>query len=275
MARSRAGASERRLLAQRVASAVVGVPLILAIIYLGGNWYAASVAAALAVASIEFNHARRDWLAPVSVLAALLVVGVAAGAHAGDAAWYAWIAAALIIAPLAAALNRTDDGAAAADALWMAGGVTYVGVLGSFLVLLRDLDADGRSWVYLAVLVTFAADTAAYVTGRAFGRHLLAPSVSPRKTWEGFFGGWAAGFAAVVALGYAFDLGVAPWKLSLLGLLLPLAAALGDLAESAMKRSMHVKDASELIPGHGGVLDRLDSILVTVALVYVFTQVVL
>ena len=89
----------------------------------------------------------------------------------------------------------------------------------------------------------------------------LAPSISPKKTWEGFFGGWAAGFATVVALGYAFDLGVAPWKLSLLGLLLPLAAALGDLAESAMKRRMNIKDASELIPGHGGVLDRLDSIL--------------
>ncbi len=79
----------------------------------------------------------------------------------------------------------------------------------------------------------------------------------------------------MVALAYAFDLGVTPWKLSLLGILLPLAAALGDLAESAMKRRMHIKDASELIPGHGGVLDRLDSILFTFALVYVFTQVVL
>ena len=262
------------MLAQRVASGVVGVPLILGVIYLGGNWYAATVAAALATASIEFNHARRSWLAPVSVLAALLVAGVAAGAHRGDAAWYAWIGAALIIAPLAAALNPTEDGAVG-DALWMAGGVTYVGVLGSFLVLLRDVDPDGRSWVYVAVLATFAADTAAFFSGRAVGRRLLAPSISPKKTWEGLFGGWAAGFAAVLALGYAFDLGVAAWKLSLLGLLLPLAAALGDLAESAMKRRMHIKDASDLIPGHGGVLDRLDSILFTVALVYVFTQVVL
>ncbi len=262
------------MLAPRVASAIVGVPVILAIIYLGGAWYAAAVAVILATASVEFNHARRAWLAPVSVLAALLVAGVAAGAHAGDAAWYAWIAGALIIAPLTAALNASDDGAAA-DALWMAGGVTYVGVLGSFLVLLRDLDPDGRSWVYLAVAATFVVDTAAYFTGRAVGRRLLAPSISPKKTWEGLFGGWAAGFAAVVLLGNAFDLGVEPWKLSLLALLLPLAAALGDLAESALKRRMHIKDASELIPGHGGVLDRLDSILFTIALVYVFTQVAL
>jgi phosphatidate cytidylyltransferase len=261
------------LLAQRVASAAVGVPVILGVIYLGGNWYAAAVAAVLAIASIEFNHARRDWLAPVSLLTALFVAGLAAGAHAGDAVWYAWIAAALAIPPLAAALNPTDEGALA-DAVWIAGGVTYVGVLGSFLVLLRDVNPDGRSWLYLALLSTFAVDTAAFFTGRAIGRRLLAPSISPKKTWEGLFGGWAAGFAAVVVLAYAFDLGVAPWKLSLLGVLLPLAAALGDLAESALKRRMHIKDASELIPGHGGVLDRLDSILFTAALVYVFTQLI-
>lgn len=249
------------------------MPVILALIYVGGTWYVAVVAVALAIASIEFNHARRDWIDPVSVLTALLVAGVAVGAHIGDLEWYAWLAAALIIPPIAAALYPTDDGAFA-DAVWIAGGVTYVGFLGGFLVLLRDLDFDGRSWVYLTVLSTFAVDTAAFFTGRAIGRRKLAPSISPRKTWEGFFGGWGTGFAMVIALGYAFDLGVAPWKLSLLGLLLPLAATLGDLVESAMKRRMHIKDASELIPGHGGVLDRLDSILFTFALVYAFTQVV-
>ena len=262
------------MLAQRVASAVVGVPLILGVIYLGGNWYAATVAAALAVASIEFNHARRGWLAPVSLLAALLVAGIAAGAHADNLTWYAWIGGALVIAPIAAALNPTEAGALD-DAVWIAGGVTYVGILGSFMLLLRDVHPDGRSWVYLAALSTFAVDTAAFFTGRAIGRKLLAPSISPKKTWEGFFGGWGAGFATVVSLGYAFDLGVTPWKLVLLGLLLPLAATFGDLAESAIKRRMNIKDASELIPGHGGVLDRLDSILFTFALVYVFTQVII
>lgn len=260
-------------LQQRIASAAAGVPVIIGIIYLGGNWYVAVVAAALAIASIEFNHARRDWINPVSVLTALLVAGVAVGAHTGDYRFYVWMGAALAIPPIAAALFPTDEGALE-DAVWIAFGVTYVGILGSFLVQLRDVP-DGRSWVYLAVLSTFAVDTAAFFTGRAIGRRLLAPSISPKKTWEGLVGGWGAGFAAVVTLGYAFDLSVAPWKLSLLGLLLPLAAAAGDLAESAMKRRMHIKDASELIPGHGGVLDRLDSILFTFALVYVFTQVVL
>jgi phosphatidate cytidylyltransferase len=273
MARSLALASERRLLTQRVASAAVGVPAILAIIYIGGNWYVGVVAAALAIASLEFNHVRRDWFDPVCVLTALLVAGVAVGAHTGDYRQYIWFGAALAIPPIAVTISPTENGALD-DAAWIAFGVTYVGILGSFLVQLRDVDFDGRDWVYLTALSTFAVDTAAFFTGRAIGRRLLAPSISPKKTWEGFFGGWGAGFAAVATLGIAFDLTTEPWKLALLGLLLPLAAAAGDLAESAMKRRMHIKDASELIPGHGGVLDRLDSILFTFALVYVFTQLV-
>ncbi len=260
-------------LAQRVASAIVGVPAIIGLIYLGGNWYVAAVAIVLAIASIEFNHARRDWLDPVCVLTALLVAGVAVGAHTGDYRWYVWLGAALVIPPIAVAVSPTENGILD-DAAWIAFGVTYVGILGSFLVQLRDVDFDGRSWVYLTVLSTFTVDTAAFFTGRAIGRRLLAPSISPKKTWEGFVGGWGAGFAAVVTLGIAFDLTNEPLKLGALALLLPPVAAFGDLAESAMKRRMHIKDASELIPGHGGVLDRLDSILFTFALVYVFTQVV-
>lgn len=259
------------MLAQRVASAVVGVPVILLLIYLGGIWYVAVVAAILAVASLEFQHARRPWLDPVCVLIALLVAGIAVGAHIGRYEWLAWIAAGLALPLLAVAISPTEDGAAA-DAVWALGGVAYVGLLGSFLVLLRDVDFDGRSWLYLAVLSTFAVDTASYFTGRAFGKHALAPRISPKKTIEGFAGGWIAGAAAVVALHYAFDLPFEPWRLSLLAALLPIAAALGDLTESAIKRAMHIKDASELIPGHGGVLDRLDSILFVCALVYAFTQ---
>jgi len=258
------------LLAQRVASAAVGIPVILLLIYTGGNAYVAAVAMALAVATLEFQHARRPWLDPVCVLSAALVAGIAVGAHTGRYEWWAWVAAAAVLAPLSA-LARPIGEPLAEDALWTLGGVTYVGFLGGSMVLLRDID-DGRSWVYLAVLSTFATDTAAYFTGRAIGRHKLAPRISPKKTIEGFLGGCAFGFAAVLVLNYAFDLGVAPAKIVPLALALPLAAAAGDLIESAMKRAMHIKDASELIPGHGGVLDRLDSLLFTVALVYLFTQ---
>ncbi len=156
--------------------------------------------------------------------------------------------------------------------LWTLGGVTYVGFLGSFIALLRYIDFDARAWVLLALISTFAIDTGAYAAGRVYGRHALAPRISPNKTVEGFAGGWAAGFAAVLLCNYFFDLGVDPIQIFELAILLPPIATAGDLAESAIKRTAGVKNMSELIPGHGGVLDRLDSVLFTFAGVYLFTQ---
>ena len=258
------------MLAQRVASAIVGVPLIILLILAGGPWYAAALAAALAIATLEFQHMRREWLDPVSILTAALVAGIAIGAYAGRFEWLTWLAAAAVVAPLASLSRPAED--RLIDTLWTLGGVTYVGFLGSFIVLLRYIDFDARNWVLLALISTFAIDTFAFFVGRAIGRHKLAPRISPKKTIEGFVGGSAAGFAAVILCNYFFDLGVAPAQIISLAIALPIAATVGDLGESAMKRLMHVKDASELIPGHGGVLDRLDSILFTFATVYLFTQ---
>ncbi|HXK33705.1 MAG TPA: phosphatidate cytidylyltransferase, partial [Dehalococcoidia bacterium] len=160
----------------------------------------------------------------------------------------------------------------AADALWSASGVAYVAFFGSFLVLLRE-QPEGRWWMYLAVLSTFAVDTAAYFTGRAIGRRPLAPRISPKKTVEGFLGGWAFGAVTVFVLSLVLeDLPLDVGEAAVLGLLLPLAATAGDLLESGMKRLMQIKDASELIPGHGGILDRLDSIFLTVPLVFLFSE---
>jgi len=258
------------VLAQRIASAAIGVPIIIALIFAGGDLYVAFVAAALLVASLEFSHPRLGWRRPLSLLAAAFCAAMAGGAHVGFN-WVLWFAAGAVLATLAVALVRFDAERMLADWLWTIGGVMYVGLLGSFLVLLRDFH-NGRDWVYLALLGTYAVDTAAYFTGRAIGRHLLAPAISPKKTVEGFAGGYAGGFAAVLLLNYFLGLRIEAWQAVLLGLLFPLAATVGDLAESGIKRSMHIKDASELIPGHGGVLDRLDSLLFTFALVYLFAQ---
>jgi phosphatidate cytidylyltransferase len=259
------------LLAQRIATAAVGVPLILLTVYFGGAAYVTTVALALAVASLEYSHLRRAWLDPVSLLTAFIVAGICVGAYAGRYEWLGWLAAALIVPPLAAAVTA-EAGEQSADAMWTLGGVTYVGFLGGFIVLLRFIEFDGRAWVYLTLLGTFAVDTSAYFIGRTFGKHALAPRISPKKTVEGFAGGWVFGAAAVITLNYALDIQAAPSQITMLAVGLPLVATAGDLAESAMKRAMGVKDASELIPGHGGVLDRLDSELFTFALVYLFTQ---
>src|SRR5688572_21415445 len=150
--------------------------------------------------------------------------------------------------------------------------LVYVGLLLATLVLVRDSD-DGRSWVFLGILATFATDTGAYAVGRAIGRHKLAPSISPGKTREGAVGGWVVGAAAVVGLNALLETDVSTAEVVPLALLLPVAAQAGDLFESWIKRRMGIKDSSGLLPGHGGLLDRLDSILFVMPVVYVFLQV--
>lgn len=124
----------------------------------------------------------------------------------------------------------------------------------------------------LAMLAVMSTDAAAYAGGRLLGRHQLAPSVSPNKTVEGALFGWLGGFGATIALDQIFGLDVAIWPLVLLAIVLPVLSQLGDLVESLFKRAMDVKDSSNLIPGHGGVLDRLDSLLFGLPVVYFFVQ---
>jgi phosphatidate cytidylyltransferase len=155
---------------------------------------------------------------------------------------------------------------------WTLASIIYIGWLLSLLVALR-LEA-GRDWVYLALLATFGSDTAAYFVGRAFGRHKMAPRISPGKTWEGAFGGLLG--AVIVSLLFTLNTpvqlpigyGTAVW----LGLLVSVFGQAGDLAESLLKRSTGVKESGGLLPGHGGLLDRLDSVLFAGAAVYVVYQ---
>jgi phosphatidate cytidylyltransferase len=259
------------LLAQRVAAAVIGVPLIFLIILAGGGLYAGAVAAAVAVAAIEFEHPRHGWVSVQGVVVAAACAAIAGTAHAG-ADHVIWALGAGALGTLAVTVGTYRDGERAlGDWTWTAGALLYAGLLGSFLVLVRDLP-DGRDWAYLVVFSTFATDTAAYFVGRAIGRRKLAPAISPGKTVEGAFGALAGGFAAVLLLNYFLGLRVDGGKVAVLAVALPVAAVIGDLAESALKRGMRIKDASELIPGHGGVLDRLDSMLFTFAVTYLFVQ---
>lgn len=135
----------------------------------------------------------------------------------------------------------------------------YVPFLASFaLVLLRQ--DQGEYWVLAMIATVVAADTGAYASGLAFGRHPMAPRISPKKTWEGFAG--AALAAALVATLFAiFVLHAPAWAGAIFGLVVLASATIGDLGESMIKRDMGIKDMSSWLPGHGGVLDRLDSIL--------------
>ncbi len=155
---------------------------------------------------------------------------------------------------------------------WTIAGILYMGWLLSYLVALRGEEA-GRNWVFFALFTTFASDTAAFFTGRALGRHKLAPHISPGKTWEGAI----AGVFGAIIVSLLFTLRTplqAPfdywWQATLLGLLVSIFGQLGDLVESLFKRNLGVKDSSQLIPGHGGALDRMDSVIFAGIVVYYY-----
>ncbi|MGB8602724.1 MAG: phosphatidate cytidylyltransferase [Rhizomicrobium sp.] len=150
--------------------------------------------------------------------------------------------------------------------LWHAAGTLYLGIPALALVALRGLPHG--SWLILCLfLMVWATDTGALVAGNLIGGAKLAPKISPNKTWAGFFGGVAA--AAIVAVVIALIVGGRVGLAAALGAGLAVAAHVGDLFESAFKRRFHVKDSSDLIPGHGGVLDRIDSTLAAVAVLAV------
>ncbi len=144
-------------------------------------------------------------------------------------------------------------------------GVVYIGFTLTHLVLMRELDS-GTEFVAATLVSVWANDILAYAIGSSFGRHRLAPNVSPKKSWEGLAAGTAGTMAVWLALGLFVQTGFPVWWLALIGLAVSAAAAVGDLAESRMKREAGVKDSGSLLPGHGGFLDRIDS-TITVSVV--------
>ncbi|MCP4574282.1 MAG: phosphatidate cytidylyltransferase [bacterium] len=156
-------------------------------------------------------------------------------------------------------------------------GIMYVGWLGSHLVMLRELPASrggadviGAHMVFYAALVTWATDTGAYLAGVAFGRHKLLPRVSPNKTVEGALGGLVGASLVGWFCAKTFAVFITPLVGGVLGLAAGMLAQLGDLVESLLKRDAGTKDTAELLPGHGGILDRFDSLLFTVPVIYYY-----
>ena len=257
----------------RIATAAVGLPLLFLVIWAGGNWVAgvASLAALIALYELlsllrrsGWRPLRREgtiWGAGMVGAAALggIPVLLALGAGAG--------------ASLAAALVLRRSAQFVGDWLFTALGVVYVGLPLASLVLLRDGDA-GFEWLLLAFAATFATDTGAYAVGRAVGRHKMAPGISPGKTWEGAVGGLALGIGATVGMvALIDDLPTVYWAAIALGLGVGVISQVGDLLESKLKRMARAKDSGALIPGHGGLLDRLDSLVLVFPLVYYASRV--
>jgi phosphatidate cytidylyltransferase len=178
-------------------------------------------------------------------------------------------------------LRRPSNERAFRNWAWTIVGALYVGWMLSYWLSLRGLKVGlgdsseyGRNWVYLAMFTTFANDTGAFFIGRARGKHKLAPAISAAKTWEGAIGGLISAILAAIVIAMVLNL-ISPftfkyWQIILLGFLVSLFAQLGDLVESLLKRNMGVKESGNLLPGHGGILDRFDSLIFVGAVVYYY-----
>lgn len=240
----------------------------------GVHGVSAIVLAAALIAGAEIaSMAKADGIAriryvlPVAVLASAGVAGAIGGPGATTAAvWTAIVAGAgsLLASAALPTADRRRTVIFGLAAVYFGAALAHAAPLAA--------ETGGRSWVLLAILGTFAVDTGAYFTGRMFGRHLLAPKISPKKTWEGVVGGVVAAVGATIALGAALDLPIAIWQASVLGVALAASGVAGDLFESWLKRRANVKDSGRLIPGHGGILDRIDSLAPDLAVVYWATQ---
>ncbi len=164
---------------------------------------------------------------------------------------------------------------AALDFAATVGGLAYLGWVGAYLLDLRNLP-NGGWWVFLVLPATWMADTGAYSIGAAYGRHRLAPRLSPKKSWEGYWAGVFSGtlYGGFLAFAYATwgPLRISIWQGAILGLVLSVITPLGDLGESLFKRPAGFKDSGNLIPGHGGAFDRIDSWLWAAFIGYHFIQ---
>lgn len=269
---------------KRLAVAVVLIPIVLGIVWVGGAALTTLLALASGLAAWEFYRlAQARGVQPLSALGIALSALVPVLVHARYLGF--WVPPVSVVALLVPVLLTVVLFVRGVDRQPMAAvsatlfGVVYTGGMLSFAYALRYHDyvvdaRGGTAMVLMPLVVTWINDAGAYVAGRRWGRAKLMPSVSPGKTWAGAYGAVVAAVLTTWVLGAFVLPSLAHVSLNWLGVLvvgvgLSLAAQVGDLAESLFKREAGVKDSSALIPGHGGVLDRVDSLLYTLPVGYV------
>lgn len=272
------------MLKQRIITSLWGIPLISIAVWFDRPlpWFTVLIAAWGVLAALEFYRAvSASKVSPLTYfgLALTLLFILSRNAEVRTLLQPSFdpnlltqlLLTSLVVLPLIWLLLRRQKDGAVAGWVWTVAGILYIGWMLGNLVALRGLD-NGRNWVYLTLFATFASDTAAFFTGRAVGKHKLAPDISPGKTREGAVAG---GVGAIIAslfftLQTPFHLPITWWEAIMLGLLVSLFGQLGDLAESLFKRNMGVKDSGNALAGHGGFLDRVDSLVFAGVVVYYY-----
>lgn len=233
------------------------LPVVIGLLWLGGYWFGALVALAAVLMVLEWETLTqetgldvRGWARCMAIVLGLIVL---LAVSLPPVLWLTIFAVAVVFALVSGVLVERAM-------LWRCLGLLWIGLPCAALVWLRDQPGAGLVGVLWLLVCIWACDTGAYIAGKNLGGPKLAPKVSPAKTWSGLLGGMAA--AATASLVFSFFEYTGPILLLVVaGTVLAAVSQLGDLAESAVKRHFDVKDSGQLIPGHGGLLDRVDGLL--------------
>jgi phosphatidate cytidylyltransferase len=247
-------------LLSRIAVIAAGLPLVLFAAYYG-SWALFALAAAGALLALHELYQMARSLRPLVLAGYGGALAAVLGASLGGPEWMlGGFALTLLLTFVFAAVSETRQSTTVAVAATVLG-AAWIGLGLGFLILVRDLEPDGRL-VLITILVTvFVADTFAYIGGRLAGRHKMAPAISPGKTWEGFVAGVVGGVLTTYLALNEEPIEIDGWEAFFLGGVIVIASVAGDLFESMVKRDLGVKDSGRILMGHGGVLDRVDSIV--------------
>lgn len=267
----------RRMHLKRWITGLIALPFLIFLVYRGGVFFSALVSAAGLVALWEYY--RMVLGAKTRPLSGLILWWGYGIGFALIWAVYLWgpdpapslLAVNLLVIALISIFQFKSDRSVPAVVAQQLQGIIYIPVLLSFLILIRQ-GSSGMIWIFILLAIIFGGDTGAYYVGSYFGRCKLNPAISPGKTIEGAIGGLAANLI-VGSLAKSFFLPGLPWGTSIVFFIfVGIAGQVGDLFESELKRASGIKDSSGILPGHGGILDRIDALLFAAPVAYIFIR---
>jgi phosphatidate cytidylyltransferase len=263
---------------KRWITGLLALPFLIYILYAGGLWLTLLVTAAALAALLEYDRIvyaawQRTLPGPIPVVGLLTIPFMCWAAHMGRTDYMLTVLLANFVAAGALSLFSFGKDPRVLEIVQkQIQGVVYIPLLMALLILIRQAP-EGFQWLFTLVLTVFAGDTLAFYTGTFLGRHKLCPSISPGKTIEGSLGGLVANLLAAVIMKNFFSPAVGWTQLLTFCLLCGIAGQMGDLFESQMKRVSDIKDSGGLLPGHGGMLDRIDALLFASPVAYLLLRV--
>ena len=255
---------------KRVITALVGVPFLFGIIYFTPFWVFTILVLFAALAGLnEFYSMIRPKAAKKVIYSNYLLTALLFCSLLREGILYVSVFPLFVVLPLASFISSYSiHYPKMGDIGQVIMGPFYICLPLAFLVLISRLP-QGKMWVFFLLAVAFAGDTCSFYCGRLLGRHKLT-RISPGKTWEGSFGGLTASIVSAGILGYLFFPPLSMVSVMVLGVTIGISAQVGDLAESMLKRIANVKDSGKILPGHGGILDRVDGLLFAIPVLYVY-----